>query len=49
MNIYVPAFSLCNFSDKAVEMQTVKNVRQKVIKSLFMVQFNFFYKVLQKA
>ncbi len=29
MNIYVPAFSLCNFTDKAVQMRTMKNVRQK--------------------
>ncbi len=26
---YVPTFSLCNFSNKAVEMQTMKNVGQK--------------------
>ncbi len=31
---YAPAFSLCNFNDKAVEMQTMKNVRQKCYKIL---------------
>ncbi len=34
---YVHAFSLCNFRNKVVEMQTMKNVRQSAIKSLFMV------------
>ncbi len=29
MNIYVPAFSFWNFSDKPVEMLTIKNVIQK--------------------
>ncbi len=28
-HVCVSAFSLCNFSDKAVEMETFKNVRQK--------------------
>ncbi len=35
MNIYVSAFSLCNFSDKAVEMQTMKNVTEKSPHKIF--------------
>ncbi len=43
------SFSLCNFSDKAVEMQTMKECQTKVrIKSLFVVQFKKF-KVVQTA
>ncbi len=48
MNIYLPAFSLCNFTDKAVQMRTMNNVRQKCPYNPY-VWSDFKNRFLQKA
>ncbi len=57
LSLQMPCFSLCNFSDKAVEMQTMarrlsdipdQNITKVHIKSLFMVQLKFLKKFYRK-